>query len=77
LAHRPVSRYEVSCNIFLSKLKTDFQNEFDSNSLISSVLEFNVTSQIIDIAEMLVPSEICDNNTPNKTKTSFDSNEIR
>jgi len=60
--------YDLPCHVFLSKLKEEIQNEFDSDSLISDVLEFNVTSQIIDIAEMLVPAEICENNTPNKTR---------
>jgi len=60
--------YDLPCDVFLSKLKEEIAKEFDSDSLMSDVLEFDVTSQIIDIAEMLVPTEICDNNTPNKTK---------
>ena len=60
--------YDLPCDVFLSKLKEEIAKEFDSDSLISDVLEFDLTSQIIDIAEMLVPTEICDNNTPNKTK---------
>jgi len=60
--------YDLPCDIFLSKLKEEIQKEFDTDSVMSDVLEFDVTSQIIDIAEMLVPMEICDNNTPNKTK---------
>lgn len=68
LLNKDNSLYDLPCHVFLSKLKEEIQKEFDSDSVISDVLEFNITSQIIDIAEMLVPTEICDDNTPNKTK---------
>lgn len=61
--------FDMPCDLFLDKLKTEISNDVTSDMSISDELQIQISKTIIEIAELIIPDEICrEDNTPSRTK---------